>query len=128
MFKNWLSSKAQLTTCTFKDLALKKITEIVATLLFDQQFSSTTSIDTFINDTAHQAISNAETIAQGYLQKANDEKQKILSNRDKFKKLPSVDTVVMAIEDRQVNMVQRAQYNIQQQLKSFFFTPQHSRS
>jgi len=120
MFKNWLSSKAQLTTCTFKDLALKKITETVANLLFDQQFLSTTSIDTFINDTAQQAISSAETIAQGYLQKANDEKQKILSNRDKFKNLPSVDTIVMAIENRQVNMVQRAQYNIQQQLKSFF--------
>jgi hypothetical protein len=122
MFKNWLSSRAQLTSCTFKDLALSKITEIVANLLFDQQFSSTISIDKFINDITQQAISNAQTIAQGYLQKANDEKQKILRNRDKFKKPPSIDIVIAAIENRQMNMVQRAQYNIEQQLKSFFST------
>ena len=37
-----------------------------------------------------------------------------------FKKPPSVDNVIIAIENRQSNMIQHAQYNIQIQLKSLF--------
>ncbi len=52
--------------------------------------------------------------------KANDEKQKILNNKEKFKKPPSVDTIIIVIESRQLNMIQRAQYNIEQQIKFLF--------
>jgi hypothetical protein len=75
-----------------------------------------------IEDLTKQMISTAEAIAQGYTQKVNDEKRKILNNQEKFQKPPSVATIITAIENRQMNMVQRAQYNIEQQLKSFSST------
>ncbi|CAF1372343.1 unnamed protein product [Rotaria sordida] len=120
IFKKWLSDKSSSTCCTFQDLALTKINSILINLLFDKQCLSTIhvtmnkmkSIHTFINDLAIRTISVAEEIAQTYLQKAIDEKTKILNNGKKFKKLPTVDTIITAIENRQTNMVHRAQYNI----------------
>lgn len=136
MFKNWFSSKTRLTSCNFQDLALTKLTEIVTNLIFNQWLLSTTcsteheatSTSKFIEDLAQRVISTAEAIAQLYLQKANDDKKKILCNGNKFKKPPTVNIVVTAIESRQVNIIQRAQFNIEQQLKSYFpsnhFQPQ----
>jgi putative ribosome biogenesis GTPase RsgA len=101
--------------------------------MFDQQFSvstmnneTTSIIDQFIKVIAQQTISSAETIAQQYLQKVIDEKQKILNNRDKFQKPPSVDTIITSIENRQNNMIQRMQYNIEQQLKTLLANPYSS--
>lgn len=95
--------------------------------MFDQQLSvstinstnsTVTSItDKFIQLVAQQTISSAEIIAQEYLQKVIDEKQKILNNQGKFKKSPTVHTVITSIENRQLNMIHRAQYNTEQQLK-----------
>ncbi|CAF1394546.1 unnamed protein product [Rotaria sordida] len=120
IFKKWLSDKSSSTCCAFQDLALTKINTILINLLFDKQCLSTIhvtmnkmkSTHTFINDLAIRTISVAEEIAQTYLQKAIDEKTKILNNGKKFKKLPTVDTIITAIENRQTNMVHRAQYNI----------------
>ncbi|CAF1491610.1 unnamed protein product, partial [Rotaria sordida] len=70
------------------------------------------SIHTFINNLAIRTISVAEEIAHTYFQKAINEKIKILNNGKKFKKLPTVDTIITAIENRRINMVHRAQYNI----------------
>jgi putative ribosome biogenesis GTPase RsgA len=104
--------------------------------MFDQQFSvstmnlmnneTTSIIDQFIKVIAQQTISSAETIARQYLQKVIDEKQKILNNRDKFQKPPSVDTIITSIENRQNNMIQRMQYNIEQQLKTLLANPYSS--
>jgi glycine cleavage system regulatory protein len=95
--------------------------------MYDQQSSAitmnlmnnetTTIIDKFIQVIAQQTISIAEATTQQYLQKAIDEKQKILNNRNKFKKPPSADTIITAIETRQKIMNQRMQYNTEQQLK-----------
>ncbi len=82
--------------------------------------NGTNPIDQFIEYLAQQTISIAEKIAQHYIEKVNDEKKKILNNREKFKKPPTVDTIITAIENRQINMVQRAQCNIEQTLKSVF--------
>ena len=110
--------------CTFRDLALTKINDILTHLIFDKQLSSTNnqtnSIDQFIEDITKETISTAETIAEHYVQKVNDEKTKILNNQEKFKKPPTVDTIITAIENRQLNMVQRAQSNIEQTLKAIF--------
>jgi len=107
---------------TFRDLALTKINDIITHLIFDKQLSSTTvlstnSVDQFIEDITKQTISAVETITEHYIQKVKDEKTKILNNREKFKKPPTVDTIITAIENRQMNMTQRAQYNIEQILK-----------
>ncbi|CAF1394067.1 unnamed protein product [Adineta steineri] len=127
LFKTWLSSSksSSLTLCTFQDLALTKINNIFTHLIFDKQLSSATnhqtnSIDQFIEDIIMKTISTAETIAENYAEKVNNEKQKVLNNQEKFKKPPTVDSVITAIENRQLNMIQRAQYNIEQILKTIF--------
>jgi hypothetical protein len=48
----------------------------------------------------------------------NHEKRKMLNNQEKFKNTPGVDSIITAIENHQLNMVQCAQYNINQQFKS----------
>ncbi|CAF1427977.1 unnamed protein product [Adineta steineri] len=128
LFKTWLSSSkssSSLTLCTFQDLALTKINDIFTHLIFDKQLSSATnhqtnSIDQFIEDIIMKTISTAETIVENYVQKVNNEKQKVLNNQEKFKKPPTVDSVITAIENRQLNMIQRAQYNVEQILKTIF--------
>ncbi|UJR12882.1 hypothetical protein I4U23_017056 [Adineta vaga] len=135
LFKNWLlsSKSSTLPLHTIQDLGLTKITPLFTHLTLHQHFflisNADDSIDNYINS-SHQFIENqiAETIstAQSYLkkhtEKVNDEKQKVLNNQEKFKIPPSVDTIMNAIENRQLNMIQRAQYNLQQTLKILFPT------
>ncbi len=116
------SKSTPLRLCTFRDLALTKINDIFTHLIFDKQLSSTAilstnSVDQFIEDITKQTIFAVETITEYYIQKVKDEKTKILNNREKFKKPPTVDTIITAIENRQMNMIQCAQYNIEQILK-----------
>ncbi|CAF1459883.1 unnamed protein product [Adineta steineri] len=127
LLKTWLSSStsSSLTLYTFQDLPLTKINDIFTHLIFDKQLSSTAthqtnSIDQFIEDIIMKTISTAETIGENYVQKVNNEKQKLLNNQEKFKKPPTVDSVITAIENRQLNMIQRAQYNVKQILKTIF--------
>ncbi|CAF4137034.1 unnamed protein product [Adineta steineri] len=127
LFKTWLSSSksSSLTLCTFQDLASTKINNTCAHLIFDKELSSATnhqtnSIDQFIEDIIMKTIYTAETIAENYVQKVNNERQKVLNNQEKFKKPPTVDSVITAIENRQLNMVESAQYNIEQILKTIF--------
>jgi hypothetical protein len=102
--------------------------DIFTYLILNKQLSSTTnsaehettSNAKFVQDSIQQTISTAEEIAQSYQQKSNHEKQKIVNNQEKFKKPPTVNSIITAIENRQINMVQRAQHNINQQLKSLF--------
>ncbi|CAF1259282.1 unnamed protein product [Rotaria sordida] len=94
---------------------LTKINDIFTHLIFDKQLSSTTihstnnqtnSIDQFIKHIIKQTISTAETIAEHYVQQTP----------------PIVDTIKTPIGNHQSNMVQRAQYNIEQTLKIIFQT------
>jgi hypothetical protein len=127
MFKKWLSDQSFLTTYTFQDLALTKINSIYTHLIFDKVLSLPTStaditinqtetIETFINDLALRTIFLAEEIAQSYVEKVNNEKTKLLNNGKKFQRPLVSDTIISAIENRQINMIQRAQYNIEQLL------------
>jgi DNA-binding transcriptional regulator YbjK len=128
MFKSWFSSTNGSTSATFQDLQLTKMNDIFTNLILNKQLSSTTnsveqettSNAKFVQDSIQQTISTAEEMAQSYQQKSNQEKQKILNNQEKFKKPPTVNSIITAIENRQINMVQRAQHNINQQLKSIF--------
>jgi len=85
--------------------------------MFDQQLSVST-MNVINNETTTIINQFIQVIAQQHLQKVIDEKQKILHNRDKFEKPLSVDTIITSIENRQINMIQRTQYNIEQQLKT----------
>jgi hypothetical protein len=102
-------------------------------LILDQQFlllsntnpsidNQINSINQFIETMIKETISTAETYLEKYVVKVNDEKQKIFKNQEKFNKPPTVDKVMSAIENRQSNMVQRAQFNIELTLKIHFPT------
>ena len=65
-------------------------------------------------------MSKAEQIAQSYIEQANNEKQKLLNNRHKFKKPPTVEEVIIAIENCQNNMVKRATYHTQPKMQILF--------
>jgi hypothetical protein len=84
--------------------------------------NQTNTIDQFLEDLIETTICTAEIVAHQYGQKVKDEKRKILKNQDKFKKTPTVVSVITAIENRQLNMIQSAQYNLDQVLKSLFST------
>ncbi|CAF1511861.1 unnamed protein product [Rotaria sordida] len=123
MFKNWFLSTSRSTSCTFQDLQLTKINDIFSHIILDKKLSSTTSltkhennsIANFIEDSIQQTIITAVEIVQSY-------EQKVPSKQDKFQKPPSITSIINAIENHQMNMVQRAQYNITQQLKVIFQT------
>ncbi len=91
-------------------------------MLDSPSHKGTNEIHQFIEYFTQQTTSSAEKIAQCYADKVNDAKKKILNNREKLKKPPTVDKIITAIENRQVNMVQRAQYNIEQTLNIIFCT------
>ncbi|CAF1348601.1 unnamed protein product, partial [Didymodactylos carnosus] len=108
------------------DLALKNINDIITHLIYDKQLSSTSTyinkeacfVEELIETTTQQTIYTAEAIAQQYVQQANFHTEKILTIRDKFKKPPTVDTIINVIENRKINMLQRVQCNIAHQLGS----------
>jgi len=129
MFQNWFSSSNRSTFCIFQNLQLTKISDILTHLIFDKQLSltnnlttnQTISIDQFIEDLTQQTISTAQAIAQRYQEKVNDEKQKIINNRERLKKKPpGVHAIITAIENRQRNTIERAQYMLEEQIKSLF--------
>ena len=126
MFKHWFYTANRSQVCSFQDLALKHINDIITHLIYDKHLLSTStcindetgSIETFIETITQQTISTAEAIAEQYVQEANHRKQTILNNREKFKNPPTVDTIVDAIENRQINMIQRVQFYVEHQMKA----------
>nr|ACD54684.1 unknown [Adineta vaga] len=135
LFKNWLLTSPKSSTlslCTFQNLGLAKIIDIFTHVMFDKHYllptvHSTTSIEAhsinqFINDIIQETIYHAEAFCEVCIQKVNDEKQKLLKNQEKFTKPPIVDTIVIAIENRQINMIQCGQFNLEQTLKILFPT------
>lgn len=79
--------------------------------------SSIDSTEIFIQDLSKRAIVTAEAMLTKYQEKISLEKQKILKNQAKFKKQPTVDQVMIAIENREMNMIERSQYKTKQLLK-----------
>ena len=53
------------------------------------------------------------------MQKVLNEKEKLLNHLETTQNPINVYAVIIAIGNRQINMIQRAKYNIEQQLKAF---------
>ena len=115
--------------CSFEALELTRINALVTQVLFVENHLSnndnnnTTTIDSnvdrnslSIDEIARRTIVKAETLIETYLRPVKEEKSKLNINRKKFQKPPAVEAVFQAIEDRQQNMVQRAQYHVEQTL------------
>ncbi|CAF1374052.1 unnamed protein product [Rotaria magnacalcarata] len=76
-------------------------------------------------EVTNEAVIIVEKNIQAYIETATAEKRKILSQQNKFNKLPPVASVMNAIENRQQNMVQRAQYHMEQKMKIIFLEKKH---
>jgi len=128
MLKKWLSIQSQSTSYTYPDLQLQNITEIITQLIFKQPqiytnhffMPNNNSIETSAPALFDQALAKAEAIAQGFVQKATEAKGRLWGTRSHHKNVPLLDKVFTLIITREQNMIQRAQYNINQQLLRLF--------
>ncbi|CAM2725615.1 unnamed protein product [Rotaria socialis] len=113
---------------TFMELGLVKMNEIFTFILTNKVlFDSMSTIivneiplKQLVFESMNEAVIIVEKNIQAYIEIATAEKTKILSQQNKFNKLPTVETVMNAIENRQRNMVQRAQYHMEQKMKILF--------
>ncbi len=128
MFKKWLSIQSVPTSYTYQDLQLTHITEIVTQLLFKQPHISNNNFFMANNNSTspvapalfETALAKAEAIAQSFAQKFIEAKGRLLQTRTNHKNIPIFDQVFTLIITREQNMIQRAQYNITQQLLRLF--------
>lgn len=101
--------------------------------MFDVQLSltTTTATNSLSNETltgdilsqslAQQTVSAVETLAQHHTQKILHEKETLLNHLATTKNPSGVQTIINAIGNRQVNMIERAKYNIEQRGKAFSY-------
>ena len=113
---------------TLTELGLNKMNIIFTFILTNNTLlnsMSTTNLNELsskqlISNSMNEAIVFIEKNIQACIEVATNEKHKILNQKYKFKKLPTVESVMKAIEDRQQNMIQRIQYHIEQTMKIVF--------
>ncbi|CAM4978805.1 unnamed protein product [Rotaria socialis] len=129
LFKKWMSLPvASVTMDNFMELGLVKMNETFTFILTNKVlFNSMSTIivneiplKQLVFESMNEAVIIVEKNIQAYIEIATAEKTKILSQQNKFNKLPTVETVMNAIENRQRNMVQRAQYCMEQKIKILF--------
>ncbi|CAM4978506.1 unnamed protein product [Rotaria socialis] len=129
LFKKWMSLPvASVTMDNFMELGLVKMNETFTFILTNKVlFNSMSTIivneiplKQLVFESMNEAVIIVEKNIQAYIEIATAEKTKILSQQNKFNKLPTVETVMNAIENRQRNMVQRAQYHMEQKMKILF--------
>lgn len=119
---------ASMVEYTLTDLGLIKINEILLVIFNNKVLSnsmSTTdaneiSLKQFVFETMNEAANYIEKCIQTYAEIANVEKRKILNQETKFKTLPTVQSVLNVIENRQKNMILSAHYHTAQIMKIIF--------
>jgi len=109
MFKKWLPIQTLSTSCTFRDLHLTNINDIFTQLVFQTKQTS-------IHDLALQTLAKSEEMSQIYAQKAFEEKNKLLHTRCTQKNISLFNKIRATIISHENNIIQRAQYDIQQKL------------
>jgi hypothetical protein len=85
-----------------------------------QQYDTSKIISKLKNNLTEQKILKAEELAQTYIQKVIDEKNKLFKTKEKLENQTVFDNIVKAIENRINNMIQRAEYDTKQKLKLMF--------
>jgi hypothetical protein len=128
MFKKWFSIQFIPTSYTYPDLQLQNIMEIITQLIFKPPqlytnhffMTNNNSTDTYAPILFEQTLAKAEAIAQSFVQKAIEAKGRLWGPRSHHKNIPLFDKVFTLIITREQNMIQRAQYNINQQLLRLF--------
>ncbi|CAF3189383.1 unnamed protein product [Rotaria socialis] len=129
IFKKWMSLPTiSMTLHTMMKLGLTKINELFTLILTNKVLFntlSTTHIDTMllkelVSESMNETILLIEKNIQIYNEAANVEKTKILNQKHKFKKLPTVENVLEAIGNRQQNMIECIRYHTEQTIKIIF--------
>jgi hypothetical protein len=113
---------------TLMDLGLTKMNQVFTIIVTNKvlsQASSTTDLNTitikqWIRESMDETIHLMENIINIFEKVSTIKKRKILQKKDKLKKLPTVETVLNAIENRQQHMIEHAQYQLKQTIKIKF--------
>ena len=113
--------KSLVTTCTFQDLGLNKINNIIVQHIFNPTNSLLTSsnpTNIFDSDLTQAILASIATTIQNYENQINQAKTKLQNTKENIKKPGiNIDKVIEAIEKREMNMKQRAQYQAQYKIK-----------
>ena len=80
-------------------------------------------MQTLTNKLIHQVFATAHLVMYAHAQKALHEKYKLLSIQGGPKHTSNLDTIINAIQTRESNVVQRIEYDTQQEMKMLFDTP-----
>lgn len=132
VFQYWLSHRKSSPTYpyTFQDLRLTKINSIVTHLIWNttkcspetkniMNNSEAFTMDEFIQSLAHRTIAAFQERIAYYTEKILNEKEKLSTRREHPTNQSYIDDLLKCIDDRQLNMIHRAQYNVEQRLKTF---------
>ncbi|CAF3567678.1 unnamed protein product, partial [Rotaria sp. Silwood2] len=107
--KNWFENQTLPTSYTFRNLQLPHINHVLTQIIFKKQETSTHNL-------VIRASAKSEEIAQNHAQIAFQERSKLLNTRGNHKNIQLFDIIMTQIVNRQNNIIQRAQYDIQQKL------------
>jgi len=75
-------------------------------------------MDEFIQSVAHRTLAATQQLITCQMDKILHEKEKLLNMHDRCPNPWLIDDILKRIGARQVNMIQRAQYNVDQRLKA----------
>ncbi|CAF3564401.1 unnamed protein product [Rotaria socialis] len=106
LFKNSFSSQTFPTSYTSPNIQLPQINQLLTQLVFQIQHTSP-------NELAIHTLAKAEQMAQSYGQIASNKTNQLLNTRCNHKSVTLFDTILTQIVNRQQNMIQRAQYDIE---------------
>ena len=110
------------------DLELTRMNELFTLILANKVLADATSTISLQQNPSKQYVSESfnETVylfergIQIYMQITNDERRQMLIKQNKSKKFISLRNIMDAIEHRQQNMIQRAEFHMEQMIKIIF--------
>ncbi|CAF3447433.1 unnamed protein product [Rotaria sp. Silwood2] len=123
LFKKWISLPAASRTMPhLMELGLTKVNEFFTLTLTNKVLLNVISTKNneenpskqMVCETIDEAVIIIEKTIKTFTQIAIDEKTKLIIQNAKFDRLPTVQNVIDAIDNRQQNMIQRAQYHMEQ--------------
>ncbi len=111
--------------CTFPDLQLTHLNPILTQVLFqtNQSFNNnvgnqpTDSLNQLRNEIFQQTLAKAEHIAKTYAERIIQEKNKLDRTKSYHKDITSFEKILNIINQREINMVHRAQHQIHYQIQ-----------
>ena len=126
LFQQWLLLKSLVPSCTFEDLGLNKINNIIIQHIFNPVksiFNNLSSNSCNTTELIQDTFSSMEKIFEDYNDKINRVKTKLQTTKENIKKPEiNIDQVIQAIEQRQMNIQQRIQYQTAYKIKLLFGT------